>query len=133
MQEAIERYCDVMIGISRTALEARRHTIRRNLRIGVLILAISLGVGAGLANAEFLSPGLRGLLANAVSILGTVALWTPVDNLLFGLPPLARAVRIYEAIKALAIELRFTQDQSRMLLLNAESRDRPITALPMRP
>lgn len=108
MQAAIERYTDVMISATQLERAERRRTILRNLAIGVAVLGASLGIGAAISAAEFLSAALRNLLSNSISILGTVALWSPVDALLFGLQPLRKNLKIYEAIRHLAFELQFT-------------------------
>lgn len=108
MQDAIERYSDAMISTTYLERTERRRTILRNLAIGVLVLGVSLGLGAAISGAEFLSSALRNLLSNTISILGTVALWSPVDALLFGLQPLRNNLKIYHAIKSLSFELQFT-------------------------
>ena len=87
-------------------LAARRRRTWRNLGVGLLILAVSLALGAGITSLDFLSAGLRALLSNAVSILGTVALWTPVDAWLFGLRPLQSTIRVYTAIRNATVEIR---------------------------
>jgi hypothetical protein len=106
-QAAIQRYCDATLADRQIELTARRRRTWRNLGVGLFILAASLGLGAAITGLDFLNPGLRALLSNAVSILGTVALWTPVDAWLFGLRPLQSAIRIYTAIRNATLEIRF--------------------------
>lgn len=105
-QAAIARYCDVMIDNTYAELVARRRRVRNNLLVGLLILGVSLVLGAGVANASLLSNNLRALLGNSISILGTVALWSPVDALLFGLPPLYRTLQLYAALKTLRVAVQ---------------------------
>ena len=102
---AITRYCDAAISAARAGLAARRRAIQRHLGVGVLILGISLALGAGVSNLQFLSAGIRTLLSNAISILGTVALWSPIDAWLFGLGPFHTSIRIHTAIRNAAVEV----------------------------
>jgi hypothetical protein len=106
-QAAIQRYCDATLADRQLELATRRRRTWRNLGVGLLILAVSLGLGAGITRLDFLSAGLRALLSNAVSILGTVALWTPVDAWLFGLRPLQSTIRVYTAIRNASVEIRY--------------------------
>ena len=105
-QAAIQRYCDATLADRQLDLAARRRRTWRNLGVGLLILAASLGLGAGITSLDFLNPGLRALLSNAVSILGTVALWTPVDAWLFGLRPLQSSIRVYTAIRNATLDIQ---------------------------
>lgn len=107
-QTAIQRYCDATLADRQLDLAARRRRTWRNLGVGLLILAASLGLGAGITSLDFLSAGLRALLSNAVSILGTVALWTPVDAWLFGLRPLQSMIRIYTAIRNATVVIQYS-------------------------
>ena len=77
-----------------------------------LLLGLGLGLAAAISTTELISPWLRNLLSNSISILGTVALWSPVDNFLFGLSPLARDVKIYQAIEKMTFDIQFKPDSS---------------------
>lgn len=107
VQAAIERYCDVRIGLAQTELDARYRAIQRNIRVGLLLLALSLAAGSAITSADFIPERLGFLLSNAISILGTVALWTPVDALLFGLRSLRKSIGVYCAIKGMSFDLRY--------------------------
>lgn len=106
VQAAIKRYCDVALTVTQTDYDARRELTHKNLIAGTAILGLSLLIAASLTNSEILSPGLRSLFSNSLSILGTVALWGPTDALLFGLRPLRRTIRIYTAIKYMTLEIQ---------------------------
>jgi len=107
VQSAIRRYTEAILARSQMEALARRRSTWQNIGMGIVVLAVSLTLGATLTNAEFLSPGMRNLLANTVSILGTVALWSPVDALLFGLRPLRKTQRTMQTIRAATIELQY--------------------------
>lgn len=109
---ALKRYCTVQIQKRSAALHAKHQSVVRRLLIGLLILGLALGLAAAISNAEFIASWLRNLLSNSISILGTVALWSPVDNFLFGLSPLARDVKIYQVIKSMTFDIQFQHDTS---------------------
>ncbi|MEZ4669332.1 MAG: hypothetical protein R3E39_15615 [Anaerolineae bacterium] len=108
IQSAIARYCDDIINSTRIELTERRQTTYHNLAVGTLILAVSLALGAVVSNAEFISGGIRNLLSNTISILGTVAVWTPTDALLFGQRPLRKTIKIYTAIRNMSFDIHCT-------------------------
>ncbi|MCA0457735.1 MAG: hypothetical protein LCI00_27465 [Chloroflexi bacterium] len=106
-QVAIARYCEVRIQRQRLEYETRRHNVLHSLQIGLGILAASLGLATVVTNSPHLSDGVRNLLSNALSIFGSVALWSPTDAFLFGLRPLAIELRTYEVICASTFEIQF--------------------------
>lgn len=110
--KAVERYCDVRIQRLRRDYATRRHNVIRSLQIGVGILAASLGLATLITNSPHISDGLRNLLSNALSIFGTVALWSPADAFLFGLRPMAVEQRTYEAIRTSTFEIQYASTTS---------------------
>lgn len=104
VQAAIRRYCAVQIEIAGRERVASERATHRRLLIGTLILGASLGLSTGISAAEFLSESLRNLLSNSIGILGSVALWSPMDAFLYGTRPLQKTIRMYTAIQ----NLRFT-------------------------
>jgi hypothetical protein len=108
IQAAITRYCDVHISIAHDELRSRQRDTRRSLRIGILLLGISLGLAAAISKTTFMASWLQTLVSNSIGILGTVALWSPVDALLFGSRPLYKEIRLYNTIKHMTFEIQFT-------------------------
>lgn len=106
-KRAIERYCDVRIQRQQREYSTRRQSVIHSLQIGLGILAASLGLATVVTNSPHISDGLRNLLSNALSIFGSVALWSPTDAFLFGLRPLAIELRTYEVIRASTFEIQF--------------------------
>lgn len=109
---ALKRYCAVQIQKRSALFHSQRQSVVRRLLIGLLLLGLGLGLAAAISTTELISPWLRNLLSNSISILGTVALWSPVDNFLFGLSPLARDVKIYQAIEKMTFDIQFKPDSS---------------------
>lgn len=109
VQAAVRRYAEVIESQAQIDGLSRRRSTVQSIGMGILILAGSLTLGATLTTTELLSPNLRNLLANTVSILGTVALWSPVDALLFGLRPLRKTERTMQTIRAATIELQYRE------------------------
>jgi len=107
VQAAVRRYAEVIESQAQIEVSSRRRSIMQNIWLGILILGLSLTLGASLTTTELFSPNMRNLLANTVSILGTVALWSPVDALLFGLRPLHKTRRTMQTIRAATIELQY--------------------------
>ncbi len=112
VQKAVERYCDVCIQHQRYEYSTRRHNVIHSLQIGLGILAGSLALATVIANTTYISDGLRNLFSNAVSIFGSVALWSPTDSFLFGLRPLAIELRTYQNIRASTFEIQYASTSS---------------------
>ncbi len=107
VQTAIQRYCNTRINNLMFELKARQLTVIRSLQVGVLVLGISLALAAAVSRTEFLVDWLRNLLANSISIFGTVALWTPADAFLFGMRPLYNDIHICQAISDMTFDIQY--------------------------
>lgn len=106
IKAGLKRYCDVALAHLHIELEAKNRSVIMSLEIGLGILAASLGLAAAVSNFGFLAEWLRNLLSNAISIFGSVALWSPVDAFLFGIRPLYKNVRICKAISHMHFEVQ---------------------------
>lgn len=107
VQTAIQRYCNTRINNLMFELKARQLTVVRSLQVGVMVLGISLALAAAVSRSEFLVDWLRTLLANSISIFGTVALWTPADAFLFGMRPLYNEIHICQAIADMTFDIQY--------------------------
>ena len=107
VQAAVTRYCTILIHTTQQELTARRHTIQRNVVVGIGILAASLGLATVISNSTLIGEGIRALLSNSISILGSVALWSPLDAYLFGLRPLRKSVNLYTEIEQMTFTIQF--------------------------
>ena len=99
LHNALIRYCSAHIKQNRLELEAKRHAAWRQFRFGLLFLGVSLGLASAITNSTFLADWLKVLLSNAVTLFGTVALWSPTDALLFSWYPALKRIRIYTALQ----------------------------------
>jgi hypothetical protein len=112
-EAAIGRYCAVRIAALHDEAQSRKKATLANLRIGIIILGLSLGLAAAVSNVDLLASWLRTLLSNSIGILGTVALWSPADAFLFGLRPLYGDLKLYKTIKQMTVTLEFDVSQNR--------------------
>ena len=106
LHSAVVRYCDAQIKRNQLELEAGRVIQWRRFRFGLLLLGLSLLVASAISNTAFLADWLKSLLSNVIGVLGTVALWSPTEALLFGWSPLLKKVRIYEILKGVTLKFR---------------------------
>jgi hypothetical protein len=107
VQTAIKRYCDTRLEYLLYDLKARQLAVIRSLEIGLAILAGSLALGAAITRSETMSEAIRTLLSNAVSIFGSVALWSPADAFLFGIRPMYHDVSNYRAIRDMTFGIEY--------------------------
>jgi hypothetical protein len=88
-----------------------RLRLREHLRLGRLSLVIGLSfLGACIALRRLLLPDPAGALAQIMAegllICGWVAMWRPLDIMLYDWWPIRRDWRIYEKLAAMPVELR---------------------------
>jgi hypothetical protein len=106
LHNAVAQYCSVQIKRDRLELEAKRIVSWRQFRVGLLFLGVSLGIASVISHTDFLADWLKNFLTNAVSLFGTVALWSPTDALLFSWYPALNRMRIYQAIQDTKFNIR---------------------------
>lgn len=73
--------------------------------LALVIVAICLTLGALVERAAVLPQTLREILAGGISIAGWVALWRPLDLLLYEPWLVGREIRLRSALTALPVEL----------------------------
>ncbi|MEO8607843.1 MAG: hypothetical protein ABI690_08185 [Chloroflexota bacterium] len=77
--KTVAHYCSAQMKQNRMELAIKRSGAWRGFRVGLLILGASLGIASVISNTTFLADWLKNFLTNAVSLFGTVALWSPTD------------------------------------------------------
>ncbi len=102
---ALQGYCDQRLD----DLGAKRRAILRRgfkeLVFGTAFLALCLGLAAAAA-ARITSPDwLRQFTSEGLIIVGWIALWHPVDMLLFEQWPIAREMRIIKQVRRMPVEV----------------------------
>ena len=116
VQAAIARYTNIRLHNLIVELKARQLTVIRSIQVGLLILGGSLVLAAAITRSEVIVEWLRMLLANAVSIFGSVALWSPADAFLFGIRPLYNDIHIYHAIHDMTFDIQYEKTTPDSLL-----------------
>lgn len=106
LHNAVAQFCSVQIKRDRVELEAKRMVSWRQFRVGLLFLAASLGIASVISHSPLLADWLKNFLTNAVSVFGTVALWSPTDALLFSWYPALKRMRIYQTIQDTKFHIR---------------------------
>lgn len=91
--------------------ELARMRLREHMRVGRLALVIGLSfLGACIALRRILLPdptsALAQILAEGLLICGWVALWRPLDIILYDWWPIRRDWRIHKKLAAMPVELR---------------------------
>jgi hypothetical protein len=104
---ALARYFDARIAHNRNDNRSLWHEGRATLTRGLLFLAICM-LGSHIVGApKYLHPVFARFLDEGFVIAGWVALWWPLDVLLYQHWPLARERRMYEALKRMELKFEF--------------------------
>lgn len=105
VQRALAKYWEVRI----EELRVRRRRVWsrgfKELAVGVLFLAVCLAVSASLSNVEWRTEWLGRFAIEGVIIVGWIALWHPVDMLLFEPWPLNSELRALARLTDATIQL----------------------------
>jgi len=104
---ALESYCSTKIAHLRNDDSSLWHEGRATLTRGLLFLAICMLGSHVVGEPKYLHPVLARFLDEGFVIAGWVALWWPLDVLLYQHWPLARERRMYEALKRMELSFEF--------------------------
>ena len=103
VQQAVANYFTYRAGLARLELRRLLQQGRSSLLVGLLFLAVCTGVRQ-LVVQQFLQEGLL--------IVGWVAMWRPLELLLYDWWPIARRRRNFENLARMQVEVVFS-DESR--------------------
>jgi len=101
LPDAIAHYFQYRGGQTRVELRRLLRRALANLAIGLIFLAACLSLRGSLE-----ALGTSALITEGLLIIGWVALWRPVEMLLYDWWPLLRRARRFEAIARMPVELR---------------------------
>lgn len=101
LPDAVSHYFEYRARQKRLELRRLLRLALTNLTIGLLFLAACLSLRSSLEAA-----GVSELITEGLLIIGWVALWRPVEMLLYDWWPLLRRARRLEAIARMPVELR---------------------------
>ncbi|MCM2281787.1 MAG: hypothetical protein NDI61_08060 [Bdellovibrionaceae bacterium] len=105
IREAIHSYFAYRIESLRRDLKTFLKRAQVFLFIGLLILAVCLGLAQSLTVPT--PPGAVGILREGLVIFGWVSIWKPIELVLFDWYPLFETIRLHRKLLATEIEIRF--------------------------
>lgn len=106
VQDAIRNYFTYRAGLARLEV---RHTLqqgRASLFVGVLFLAACMGARALLSNLS--SSEWAHVVEEGLLIVGWVAMWRPIELLLYDWWPVQRLRKTYENLSRMQVEVLYT-------------------------
>lgn len=106
VQNAIEHYFTYRADLARLELRRMLQLGRRSLIVGVLFLAVCMVARALLQHVG--AEGWLRLLEEGLLILGWVAMWRPIELLLYDWWPVLRTKRTYENLARMRVEVVFS-------------------------
>lgn len=104
LQPAVEHYYERLAGSARRRLRDERRLGRLALLGGITIFLVSMTARSVLAS--LFHAGAPRILDEGLIILGWLALWRPLELLVYGWVPLYRHRRLYERLAAIRVSVR---------------------------
>ncbi len=105
---ALEDYCGTRIARLQNDKRSLLHEGRATMTRGLLFLAICMLGSHVVGEPKYLHPVFARFLDEGFVIAGWVALWSPLDVLLYQRWPLARERRMYETLQSMEFSFEFT-------------------------
>jgi hypothetical protein len=107
VRSGLQQYCDLRIGQIANDIASLRQEGLATLWRGLLFLALCMLGSQVLGEPRFLPGILARFLDEGLIIAGWVALWYPLDALLYQHWPLKRERRLYEQLRGMELKLEF--------------------------
>lgn len=107
VRAGLQQYCDVRIGQVTHDIASLRQEGLATLWRGVLFLALCMLGSQVLGEPKFLPNIVARFLDEGLIIAGWVALWYPLDALLYQHWPLRRERRLYQQLRGMDLKLEF--------------------------
>ena len=107
MRSGLQQYCDHRIGQISNDIASLRQEGLATLWRGLVFLALCMLGSQVLGEPKFLPGILARFLDEGLIIAGWVALWYPLDALLYQHWPLKRERRLYEQLRGMDLKLEF--------------------------
>jgi hypothetical protein len=107
MRSGLQQYCDHRIGQITNDIASLRQEGLATLWRGLLFLALCMLGSQLLGEPKFLHGILARFLDEGLIIAGWVALWYPLDALLYQHWPLKRERRLYQSLRDMELKLEF--------------------------
>lgn len=107
LRSGLQQYCDHRIGQISNDIASLRQEGLATLWRGLLFLALCMLGSQVLGEPKFLPGILARFLDEGLIIAGWVALWYPLDALLYQHWPLKRERRLYQSLRDMDLKLEF--------------------------
>jgi hypothetical protein len=107
MRSGLQQYCDHRIGQIANDIASLRQEGLATLWRGLIFLALCMLGSQVLGEPKFLPGILARFLDEGLIIAGWVALWYPLDALLYQHWPLKRERRLYHSLRDMELKLEF--------------------------
>ena len=105
---ALEHWCDAKMAHNRNDNSSLWHEGRATLARGLLFLAVCMLGSQLVGEPKYLHPVVARFLDEGFVIAGWVALWYPLDVLLYQHWPLARERRMFENLRSMEFALEYS-------------------------
>lgn len=105
LPRALRTYCHNKIKYCRKERSAVWGEGRRALRVGIVFLAVCLGLSAGVEHLLREESPISYLIAEGLLIAGWVGLWHPMELLLYAWWPFSRDIKLYQKIQGLTVQV----------------------------
>lgn len=105
IEAAIRHYFSYRAMISRLEFARHMKDARISLAIGVVFLAVCLTLSHAVGARSGGGGGWQGILSEVLLIAGWVAMWKPVDTVLYRWWPVLRLRRIHSKLAAVPVKL----------------------------
>ena len=106
MTEALSRYCDFKILQNQLQLQIEQANGLRAVMIGLIFSAICILMVLIVQLKGRLNEMQLVVFAGFFTILIWMAIWTPAEAFLYGLPPIKREIQIYKTLKNAEIVIK---------------------------
>jgi hypothetical protein len=107
LRTGLQRYCDIRIGQLGNDIASLRQEGLATLWRGLLFLALCMFGSSILGEPKYMPGILARFLDEGLVIAGWVALWYPLDALLYQHWPLNRERRLYGRLREMELKLEF--------------------------
>lgn len=106
IREAIQTYFRYEAKLAKASVRKRRRTARFFFLIGIITLFICLTIAKFISSIQT-SPALADIFSVGFVIVGWVALWHPIEALLYDWWPIHEKQMYYEKIATMGVEITF--------------------------
>jgi len=105
-RDAVRRFCDERVRTYRNDRRAERREAIAGLRFSLTVLAATIALSILITRTAYLNDFWTEFLTGGLSVLGWVAMWSPIQALVMPDFPTGRDIRAYQRIAEAEITIR---------------------------